>query len=75
MAVEAMLLSVVKWLLAVEVVVLLTAMWPLKVLVAEVGFLVLGGAMSGGGSAVTRKPTSCLLSEVLEEFQTTSTQP
>ena len=48
MAVEAMLLSVVKWLLAVEVVVLLTAMWPLKVLVAEVGFLVLGGAMSGG---------------------------
>ena len=39
MAVEAMLLSVVKWLLAVEVVVLLTAMWPLKVLVAEVGFL------------------------------------
>ena len=49
MAVEAMLLSVVKWLLAVEVVVLLTAMWPLKVLVAEVVFLVLGGAMSGGG--------------------------
>ena len=48
MAVEAMLLSVVKWLLAVEVVVLLTAMWPLKVLVAEVVFLVLGGAMSGG---------------------------
>ena len=49
MAVEAMLLSVVKWLLAVEVVVLLTAMWPLKVLVAEVGFLVLGGAMSAWG--------------------------
>ena len=49
MAVEAMLLSVVKCLLAVEVVVLLTAMWPLKVLVAEVGFLVLGGAMSAGG--------------------------
>ena len=49
MAVEAMLLSVVKWLLAVEVVLLLTAMWPLKVLVAEVGFLVLGRAMSGGG--------------------------
>ena len=49
MAVEAMLLSVVKWLLAVEVVVLLTAMWPLKVLVAEVGFLVLAGAMSGRG--------------------------
>ena len=49
MAVEAMLLSVVKWLLAVEVALLLTAMWPLKVLVAEVGFLVLGVAMSGGG--------------------------
>ena len=72
MAVEAMLLSVVKWLLAVEVVLLLTAMWPLKVLVAEVGFLVFGRAMSGG---VTRRPTSCLLPEVLEEFQTTSTQP
>lgn len=49
MAVEAMLLSVVKWLLAVEVVVLLTAMWPLKVLVAEVGFWYLEGRCQGGG--------------------------
>ena len=43
-----MLLSVTKWLLTVEVVLLLTAMWPLKVLVAEVGPLVLGGAMPSG---------------------------
>ena len=40
---DATLGSVTKWLLTVEVVLLLTAMWPLKVLVAEVGFLVLGG--------------------------------
>ena len=33
------------------------------------------GDVGGGGSAVTRRPTSCLLPEVLEEFQTTSTQP
>ena len=49
MAVEAMLLSVVKWLLAVEVVLLLTAMWLLKVLVIEVAFLVFDGAMLTGG--------------------------
>ena len=48
MAVEAMLLSVVKWLLAVEVVVLLTAMWPLKVLVAEVVLGTLRGDVRGG---------------------------
>ena len=74
MAVEAMLLSVVKWLLAVEVVVLLTAMWPLKVLVAEVGFLVLGGAMSGGvrGDEETNfMPTTRGIGRVSNNFDAT----
>ena len=48
MAVEAMLLSVAEWLLAVEAVLLSVVVWPLKELVAEMGPLVLGGAMPSG---------------------------
>ena len=43
-----MLLSVAEWLLAVEAVLLSVVVWPLKELVAEMGPLVLGGAMPLG---------------------------